>query len=94
MAKHGSQELKKPEPFLEVKIFSPSKTYFEGRALSVSATNKAGRFDILPLHHNFITLLEAGTVEVSTPMRTVKEISVNASLLHLANDHVTIFTDV
>ena len=95
MAKDKSLHAEKPtEASLKVKIFSPSKTYFEGEALSVSASNKAGKFDILPLHHNFITLLEAGTVEINTPKHTVEKVEIRSSLLHLADDHVTIFTDV
>lgn len=92
--RRSSLPLDTPEAFLEVKIFSPSKTYFEGKAVSVSAKNKAGKFDILPLHHNFITLLETGVIEVTTTAQVVKEIDVNVSLLHLANGHLTIFTDV
>lgn len=45
---------------LEVKIFcSPviEKEAFEGVAEAVSSQNKLGKFDILPKHTNFITLI-------------------------------------
>ncbi len=44
--------------FLNVKILSPTQTIFDGPALSVSSTNTLGKFDILPYHANFITLVE------------------------------------
>jgi len=46
--------------FLEVKIFcSPviEKEAFKGKAEAVSSQNKLGKFDILPKHSNFITLI-------------------------------------
>ena len=46
--------------FLQVKIFcSPviEKAPFVGKAKAVSSQNKLGKFDILPEHTNFITLI-------------------------------------
>lgn len=47
-----------PGNVLNVKILSPTQTIFEGEAYSVSSTNSAGKFDILPFHANFITLVQ------------------------------------
>ena len=50
---------------MHLKIYSPYKVYFDGEAVSVSAESATGPFDILPKHHNFITLLEpCDTVEI------------------------------
>lgn len=46
--------------FLEVKIFwlpIVKEIFFEGKAESISSQNKLGRFDILPNHANFISLI-------------------------------------
>jgi len=43
---------------LAVSIKGPSKQEFEGDALSVTSLNKAGKFDILPYHTNFISLIK------------------------------------
>lgn len=43
---------------LSVKILSPTQTIFEGEAISVSSANLTGKFDILPYHANFITLIQ------------------------------------
>jgi len=50
----GNKEL------LDVKVFFSSvmgKDIFESKAITVSSQNKVGRFDILPYHTNFITLI-------------------------------------
>lgn len=47
---------------LKVKILSPTQTIYEGEALSVSSTNSTGKFDILPYHANFITLIQKNPV--------------------------------
>jgi len=48
------------EEFLKVRVFcSPllRKEGYEGKAEAVSSENKLGKFDILPRHSNFITLI-------------------------------------
>lgn len=47
---------------LKVKILSPTQTIYDGEALSVSSTNSTGKFDILPYHANFITLIQKNPV--------------------------------
>lgn len=85
-----------PEPTetLQVKVFSPGNVYFEGQALSVSAANKTGGFDILPLHHNFITLLLPGKVIIKTLKSEVITVPIKQSLLHVENNQVKVFLDV
>ena len=43
---------------LNVKIISPTQTIFQGEAYSVSSANSTGKFDILPYHANFITMIQ------------------------------------
>lgn len=48
------------EELLEVKVFwlpIVAEIFFEGKAKSISSENKMGKFDILPRHTNFITLI-------------------------------------
>lgn len=47
---------------LKVKILSPTQTIYDGEALSVSSTNSTGKFDILPFHANFITLIQKSSI--------------------------------
>lgn len=45
---------------------APFNVYYEGEAESVSATNKVGRFDILPGHADFFSILDPGEIVIGT----------------------------
>ena len=47
---------------LTVKIISPTQTIFDGEAYSISSVNSLGKFDILPYHANFITLVQKSPI--------------------------------
>lgn len=49
--------MKQTETQLSVIARAPFTIYFEGQADAVSATNKVGRFDILPGHADFFSVL-------------------------------------
>lgn len=83
----------KSGPAMRVKVYSPFKVYFDEQASSVSAVNATGPFDILPKHHNFITLLAAGEITVRTPTDT-KKIRISGGLMHVKADKTTIFLDI
>ena len=79
---------------MTVKIFSPSVDYFDGEATMLSAVNKTGAFDVLPLHHNFITLLDQGNIRVIDDKNKEKIVEITVGLLHVKNNVVTVFLDV
>lgn len=76
-----------------VKVYAPSHTYFEGEANSISAVNQTGSFDILPKHHNFITLLVPCDVVVRTPTHEEK-IRIQNGVMHVKADKIIVFLDV
>jgi F0F1-type ATP synthase epsilon subunit len=82
-------------PTVHIKVYSPFKTYYDEDSLSISAVNSTGPFDILPHHHNFITLLNAGELVVR-PVSGQKEqrIRISGGLMHVKADKITIFLDV
>ena len=45
-------------PTLHVRILSPHELILDTQADSVSSKNLQGKFDILPFHANFITVVE------------------------------------
>lgn len=51
---------------LSVKVMSPTQTFYDGPAVSVSAVNKVGPFDVLANHANFFSLLTEGNIVVNT----------------------------
>ena len=56
---------KKRETFA-VRIQTPESLVWQGDALSLSTSNSAGHFDILPQHANMITIIERQPIDVVT----------------------------
>ena len=44
--------------FLTVSVKGPNREEFDGLATSVTSLNNKGKFDVLPYHANFITLIK------------------------------------
>ena len=84
------------EPIMRVKIYSPFKTYYDEESFSISATNATGPFDILPHHHNFMTLLEPCILVIRPVSKTPPEqkIRISGGLMHVKADKVTVFLDI
>ena len=83
-------------PTMRIKVYSPFKTYFDEDGYSLSAMNATGPFDVLPHHHNFITLLGACELSIR-PVNTPPEeqrIRISGGLMHVKADQVTIFLDI
>lgn len=78
---------------MAVKVYAPFKVYFEGDAYSVSAANATGPFDILPHHHNFLTMLVPCQLTVKAPTGD-KTIKIHRALMHVKSDRVVVFMDV
>jgi len=78
---------------MHVKVYSPFQTYFDSPALSITAVNETGPFDILPKHHNFITLLNAGDIVIHTAQEK-HTIKIARGLMHVKADRVVVFLDV
>lgn len=77
----------------KVKIFSPYQTYFQGDAVSISAANDAGAFDILAGHINFFSLLSSSQLVVNTGYQRL-EFPLQRGIIRVEHDTVTIFADV
>lgn len=79
---------------MHVKIHSPFQDYYDGQAFSVSAENDTGPFDILPKHHNFISLLSPCELNVRTVSKGEQKIRISGGLMHVKADRVIVFLDV
>lgn len=76
-----------------VKVHAPYKVYFADQALSVSAENETGPFDILPKHHNFMTLLSPCNIIIRTD-RGEEKIGIERGIMHVKADQIVVFLDV
>ena len=81
-------------PVLKVQARAPFQVYFEGEALVVTATNTVGRFDILPGHANFFSVINPDSEVI---IRTEKEdtrINVSNGILSVKDNEVLLFLDI
>ncbi len=83
----------KGKPLMHLKVYAPFKTYFDEPAYSISAENHTGPFDILPHHHNFMTLMSACEMKIVAPTgeRTIR---ITRAVMHVKADRVVVFLDV
>ena len=78
---------------MHVKVYAPFKVYFDGLAISITAVNDTGPFDILPKHHNFMTLISPCDIIVRTDNGEEK-IPIQRGIMHVKADEVVVFLDV
>jgi F0F1-type ATP synthase epsilon subunit len=76
-----------------VKVYSPYKVYYDGDASSISAASATGPFDILPKHHNFITLLVPCDLLIRVGKET-QTVSISGGIMHVKANDVVVFLDV
>lgn len=79
---------------LQVKVYSPFRTYYEGEANSFSAVNQTGPFDILPHHKNFMSLLVPCNIVVRKPPNPDFTLPIERGVMHVKANKVTVFLDV
>jgi hypothetical protein len=79
---------------MRVHVHSPFRDYYDGLAFSLSAENATGPFDILPHHHNFISLLLPCDIVVRTVNEGEQRIRISGGIIHVKADQVIVFLDV
>ena len=82
------------KPSMSVKVYAPFQVYFEGDAVSVSAVNETGPFDVLPKHRNFLCMLVPCMLTVQPVEGPTKTIKIHRALMHVKADRVVVFMDV
>lgn len=78
---------------LEIKVFcSPviEKESFRGKATAISSRNRLGKFDILPKHANFITLI-FGDLTIHTPDKKNLTYQFERGVLEVSENIVNVF---
>jgi hypothetical protein len=79
---------------MRVHIHSPFHDYYDGLASSLSAENATGPFDILPHHHNFISLLLPCEIVIRTASEGDRKIRISGGIIHVKANKVSVFLDV
>lgn len=79
---------------MNVRIYSPFHDYYDGDAFSITAENATGPFDILPRHHNFISLLCACDLVIRSANGGQQKVVISGGIMHVKADQVIVFLDV
>jgi hypothetical protein len=82
------------KPSMKVQVHSPFRNYYDGQAFSLTAENATGPFDILPHHHNFISLLQPCEMVVRSVSEGDRRIRISGGIMHVKADEVIVFLDV
>jgi|GEM_PF-338236 len=83
----------KGDPKIRARVLSPTQTLYDGPALSVSANNKVGPFDILGDHANFFSLLTEGNIVINTGYQSYN-FPIQHGIVKVKNNEVTLFIDI
>lgn len=95
-AKEEQKRAVNGKPIMHIRVYSPFQVFFDEDAYSMSGVNATGPFDILPHHHNFLSLLGACEL-IIRPVNTPPEeqrIKISGGLMHVKADQVIVFLDV
>lgn len=80
--------------YLYVKVLTPKETLFEGEALSLSSKNSSGKFDVLPEHANFITLVEQSPLIIRKKGNEKLQFNFSLAIIYVSRNQVNIYTDI
>ena len=83
-----------PNEMLKVRIVTPKQLIFEADVLSVSSVNMAGKFDILPEHANFITIVQGQTITIRTRDKKRLVFTFPIAIIYNSENKVNIYTDI
>ncbi len=81
------------ETNLEVLVRSRAKTYYEGKASSVTSNNDTGVFDVLFGHANFITLVK-DFVLISPLDSEEKKFEIDTGVMRVVGNKVDVYLTV
>lgn len=78
---------------LKVIARAPFQVYYEGTAKLVSAANRVGKFDILPGHADFFSVMTPGEVVIETEAEPVS-INISNGIIGVRDDNVLLFLNI
>jgi len=78
---------------LKVIARAPFELYYEGEAKLVSGENRVGKFDILPGHADFFSVMTPGEVVIETEKDPVS-INITNGIIGVRDDSVLLFLNI
>ncbi|MDB5183112.1 MAG: atpC [Candidatus Saccharibacteria bacterium] len=83
----------KDDTQLRVIARAPFQVYYEGQARIVTASNRIGRFDILPGHADFFSVIIGGDVAIQTDTETIT-FPTTGGVVGVRGDEVMLFVNM
>lgn len=84
---------KNKKELLEIKVFwlpTVKEVFYEGKVETISSQNKLGKFDILPRHSNFITLI-FDSLSIIAPEKKKINYQFERGVLEVSENKVKVF---
>src|SRR5437868_10578 len=78
---------------ITIKVIDADTVLFEGEVDRISSYNEMGRFDIFPMHANFISILQK-ELTLFKGHEKVKELKIEQAILKIKQDTVNIFLGI
>jgi F0F1-type ATP synthase epsilon subunit len=78
---------------LKVVARAPFRVYYDGPANLVSAANSVGKFDILPGHADFFSVMTAGEVSIETDKGSVN-FQITNGIITVRADEAMLFVNI
>ena len=72
---------------------APFHIYYEGPARIVSAANQVGKFDVLPGHADFFSVMVAGEVLIETDKDSIN-FTIDGGIIGVRDDEVMLFVNM
>ncbi len=83
-------KIKEEENLLQVFVMTGDSVIYNDKAASVSSRNEKGRFDILPMHTNFISIIKE-FVLIKQSSEDQKQIVIKNGIMRVYENNVQIF---
>jgi F0F1-type ATP synthase epsilon subunit len=84
---------KQATALLTVKARAPFHVFYEGPAKSVSGANSVGKFDVLPGHADFFSVMTPGEVIIETDKEPVV-FTVSSGIITVRGDEALLFVNI
>jgi len=78
---------------INISVLSPEETLYHGQARALTCHNEDGDFDLLPLHTNFISLIDKYVI-IHLPNGEQKKITIDKALMKAIGNNVTILLNI
>ena len=78
---------------ISISVLSPEETLYNGQATALTCHNEDGDFDVLPLHTNFISLIDEYVI-IHLPNGEKKKITIGKALMKAIENNITILLNI